>query len=74
MLSVLEVVLQYILQLFLEYLAAEVLELADNSAKDNSKNRIVPRHILLAIRKDDELKKLMANTIIAEGGVEFHIR
>ncbi|MQM20322.1 hypothetical protein Taro_053339 [Colocasia esculenta] len=29
----------------LEYLAAKVLVLAGNSARDNKKNRIVPRHI-----------------------------
>jgi histone H2A len=53
----------------LEYLAAEVLELAGNAAKDNKKTRINPRHILLAIRNDEELNKLLANTTIAEGGV-----
>lgn len=53
----------------LEYLAAEVLELAGNAAKDNRKTRIVPRHILLAIRNDEELNKLMAHTTIADGGV-----
>jgi len=53
----------------LEYLAAEVLELAGNAAKDQKKTRIVPRHILLAVRNDEELNKLLANTTISEGGV-----
>ena len=53
----------------LEYLAAEVLELAGNAAKDNKKTRIIPRHIQLAVRNDEELNKLMANTTIANGGV-----
>ncbi|XBJ18479.1 probable histone H2A.4 [Triticum dicoccoides] len=53
----------------LEYLAAELLELAGNAARDNKKNRIIPRHVLLAIRNDEELGKLLAGVTIAYGGV-----
>ncbi|KAH7573068.1 hypothetical protein JRO89_XS03G0062100 [Xanthoceras sorbifolium] len=52
-----------------EYLTAEVLKLAGNAAKDNKKNHIVPRHIQLAMRNDDELSKLLGTVTIANGGV-----
>ncbi|KAJ6825300.1 putative histone H2A.3 [Iris pallida] len=53
----------------LEYLVAEVLELAENAARDNKKTRIVPRHIQLAVRNDEELSKLLGTVTIANGGV-----
>ena len=44
-------------------------ELAGNAARDNKKSRIVPRHVQLAIRNDEELSKLLADVTIANGGV-----
>jgi histone H2A len=46
-----------------------VLELAGNAARDNKKNRINPRHVLLAVRNDEELGKLLQGVTIANGGV-----
>lgn len=50
-------------------MAAEILELGGNAARDNKKRLVTPRHIQLAVRNDEELSKLLADVTIAAGGV-----
>jgi len=50
-----------------EYLVAEILELAGNCARDFRKVRITPRHIKLSISNDSELSMLYSDTVIGGG-------
>lgn len=54
----------------LEYLTAELMELAGASATQHKRQRIIPRDILLAVRGDEELNKLLGHATFASGGVE----
>ncbi|XP_065178435.1 core histone macro-H2A.1-like [Sycon ciliatum] len=58
----------------LEYLVAEVVELAGNAARQNKKSRIIPRHILLAVANDEELHRVLKGVTIPNGGVLPQIR
>ena len=53
----------------LEYLCADILELAGNAALDNKKRCIVPCHITLSVKNYEELNKLLGGVTIASGGV-----
>lgn len=57
----------------LEYLSAEILELSGNAARDLQLKRIIPRHITLAVRGDEELDILFNSAVIYQGGVIPHI-
>jgi histone H3/H4 len=47
----------------LEYIAAEILELAGNASKDMRVKIITPRHITLGVRGDEELDTLFPGTL-----------
>jgi len=58
----------------IEYLAADVLELAGNSARDNQRSRIIPRQLQLPMSKVEELNKLLSGVTVAQGGVLLNIQ
>ncbi|EDO26202.1 predicted protein, partial [Nematostella vectensis] len=44
-------------------------DLITTSSRDNKKTRIIPRHLQLAVRNDEELNRLLHGVTIAQGGV-----
>eukprot|EP00092_Neocalanus_flemingeri_P032086 GFUD01034874.1.p1 GENE.GFUD01034874.1~~GFUD01034874.1.p1 ORF type:complete len:307 (+),score=91.66 GFUD01034874.1:36-956(+) len=57
----------------LEYLVAEVLELAGNCASFFRKKRVFPRCIQLSLLHDKELNQLTRGVIVPQGGVRPYI-
>lgn len=57
----------------LEYLSAEVLELAGEAATQNGRARITPRHVKLAVAQDSELSVLLKDVTFPSSGVAPHI-
>jgi histone H3/H4 len=53
----------------LEYIVAELLEVASKECREAGRNRIVPRCILLGIRNDEELNRMFHNAAIPNAGV-----
>ena len=51
----------------LEYIAAEIIHLSGNATKDNHFVQIKPRHIMLAIKNDEELNVLFQGYILGSG-------
>jgi len=54
----------------LEYLVAEIIELAGDMTHKSKRKRITPRDIALVIKNDEELAKLCSDVTIPEGGVQ----
>lgn len=57
----------------LEYVCAEVLELAGDICEQQKKKTIQPRHINLGLRQDDELSKMAAGITITSSSVQYNV-
>ena len=57
----------------LEYMVCEIMELAGQAMSEAGMKTIMPRHLQLAVRNDEELAKLMAATMISNGGYMTNI-
>ncbi|XP_058830909.1 histone H2A-beta, sperm-like [Topomyia yanbarensis] len=53
----------------MEYIATEILELAGNNARDARKVRIIPRHLMMAIEFDAELRQVLGHGTIPQAGI-----
>uniref|UniRef100_A0A183EAI4 Histone H2A n=1 Tax=Gongylonema pulchrum TaxID=637853 RepID=A0A183EAI4_9BILA len=53
----------------IEYLSAEMLELSGNACRDNKRQRLIPRHIVLAMKNDEELNQFCSRVTCPGGGV-----
>ena len=52
----------------LEYLCAEIFEVAGNICEQHKKKTIAPKHLNLGVRSDEEFSKLMSEVVISQGG------
>eukprot|EP00485_Elphidium_margaritaceum_P008828 CAMPEP_0202702530 /NCGR_PEP_ID=MMETSP1385-20130828/15499_1 /ASSEMBLY_ACC=CAM_ASM_000861 /TAXON_ID=933848 /ORGANISM="Elphidium margaritaceum" /LENGTH=153 /DNA_ID=CAMNT_0049360191 /DNA_START=89 /DNA_END=550 /DNA_ORIENTATION=- len=57
----------------LEYCVAEVLELAGNVALDEKRKTIGPRHVMLAVRGDEELNVICKDVVFPHAGAIVHV-
>lgn len=51
----------------LEYICAEILELAGNATRDDKKATLAPKHVMQAIRRDEELSALFMRVSLSPG-------
>ncbi len=58
----------------LEYLVAEIMELAGNNARDAKVVRITTQHIFGAIHHDEELQQLFQSVYILGGGYNMSVK